>query len=97
MLADCTGNLLELFAGKDYEETTYKLAETLVKVFSIHHVEDKLKLQIEEWQTRWNHLQEVIDDKIKAQDFSGAYRRQCEAGTLKRCIKDAYAIIEPHK
>ena len=60
-------------------------------------MEDKLKKQIEEWQTKWKHLQELIDDKIKAKDFSGAYRSQCEAGTLKRCIKDAYVILEPQQ
>ena len=58
---------------------------------------DRLKQQIEEWQTKWEHLQELINDKIKAQDFAGAYRSQCEAGTLKRCIKDAYAILEPQE
>jgi hypothetical protein len=60
-------------------------------------MEDKLKQQIEEWQTKWQHLQELIDDKIKARDFSGAHRSQCQAGTLKSCIKDAYAIIETNK
>jgi hypothetical protein len=29
-------------------------------------MEDKLKQQIEEWQTKWQHLQGLIDDKIKA-------------------------------
>ncbi len=33
-----SGYVRELGEGKDYETTTYKLAETLVKVFSIHHV-----------------------------------------------------------
>ena len=60
-------------------------------------MEDRLKQQIEEWQTKWLHLQELINDRIKTQDFSGAYRSQCEASTLKRCIKDAYSILEIEK
>lgn len=56
-------------------------------------VEEKLKEQIEEWQTKWRHLQELIDDKIKAEDYNGAFRMQTVATTLKGCIKDCYAIL----
>lgn len=46
-----SGYVRELGEGKDYETTTYKLAETLVKVFSIHHVSQQreLLLRYEEW------------------------------------------------
>jgi hypothetical protein len=60
-------------------------------------MEDKLKQQIEEWQTKWQHLQGLIDDKIKAEDYNGAFRMQTVATTLKGCIRDAYAIIEPQE
>lgn len=33
-----SGYVRELQEGKDYEETTYKTAETIVKIFSIHNV-----------------------------------------------------------
>lgn len=56
-------------------------------------VEGKLKEQIEEWQTKWQHLQELINDKIIAEDYNGAFICQSEATTLKRCIKDCYAIL----
>jgi len=39
-----SGYVRELGEGKDYETTTYKLAEKLVKVFSIHHVSQRSKL-----------------------------------------------------
>jgi len=39
-----SGYVRELGEGKDYETTTYKLAETLVKVFSIHHVSQQSEL-----------------------------------------------------
>lgn len=39
-----SGYVRELGEGKDYETTTYKLAETLVKVFSIHHVSQQREL-----------------------------------------------------
>ena len=56
-------------------------------------VVEKLKEQIEEWQTKWRHLQELIDEKIKAEDYNGAFRMQTVATTLKRCIKDCYTIL----
>ena len=39
-----SGYLRELGEGKDYETTTYKLVETLVKVFSIHSVSQQREL-----------------------------------------------------
>ena len=41
-----SGYVRELGEGKDYETTTYKLAEKLVKVFSIHHVSQQRELLI---------------------------------------------------
>lgn len=42
-----SGYVRELREGKDYEETTFKTAETIVKIFSIHNVRlsllDKVK------------------------------------------------------
>jgi hypothetical protein len=60
-------------------------------------MEDKLKHQIEEWQNKWQHLQQLIEEDIKAEDYSGAVRMQTVATTLKGCIKDAYAILDPQK
>ena len=39
-----SGYIRELRDGADYETTTYKLAETLVKVFSILHINQQSKL-----------------------------------------------------
>jgi len=41
-----SGYVRELNEGNDYEQTTYKLAETLVKVFSIHYVSQHRELLI---------------------------------------------------
>lgn len=41
-----SGYIRELGEGKDYETTTYKLAETLVKVFSKHHVNQQREVLI---------------------------------------------------
>ena len=60
-------------------------------------MEDELYKQIEEWQTKWHHLQEKIKVKIKMKDFSRAYISQCEASILKKCIKDVYTIIQPEE
>jgi len=60
-------------------------------------MEDKLKQQIEEWQTKWRRLQALIDDKIKAGDYHGAFRMQTIAITLKVCIRDASDILEPQE
>lgn len=67
------------------------------KVLKEDQYKEKLEQQIEEWKTKWQQLQILINQKIKERDFNGAYRTQCEATTLKRCIKDAYAILEPKK
>lgn len=70
---------------------------SLYAVKRIEELEEKLKQQIEEWQTKWEVFQELIDDRIKVQDFSGAYRSQCQSGTLKRCIEDVCDIIKTRK
>lgn len=49
--------------------------------------------QIEEWQGKWQDLQKLIDEKIKAEDYNGAFRMQTVATTLKGCIKDCYRIL----
>lgn len=41
-----SGYIRELREGADYETTTYKLAETLVKVFSISHGNKRRELLI---------------------------------------------------
>ena len=56
-------------------------------------IERRIKIQISEWQKRWQDLQELIEDKIESKDYSGAFRMQTVATTLKSCIKDAYKII----
>lgn len=39
-----SGYVRELKEGKDYEETTYKLAETIAELFSMSHVSQKREL-----------------------------------------------------
>lgn len=55
---------------------------------------DNLKSIVAEWVIKWNHLQQLIEDKISAKDFAGAYRSQCEAGTLKRCIREINDLLK---
>jgi hypothetical protein len=42
-----SGYARELGDGKDFEETTYKIAETLVKIFSKHHVSQQRELLVD--------------------------------------------------
>jgi hypothetical protein len=39
-----SGYARELGEGKNFEETTYKTAETIVKIFSIHNVSKRISL-----------------------------------------------------
>ena len=68
-----SGYVRELSEGADYETTTYKLAETLVKVFSISHVSQQRELLIAfaEWH-RYNSNYfdgdevDLVDDYLKS-------------------------------
>jgi len=59
-------------------------------------MEERLKHQIEQWQTEWQWYKELIYDRMKAKDYAGAYRYQTAACTLKRCIEDAYNVVKPN-
>lgn len=68
-----SGYVRELGEGKDYETTTYKLAETLVKVFSIHHVSQQRELLIGLLTKLENgggsafiDKEQIVDDYLKA-------------------------------
>jgi len=68
-----SGYVRELGEGKDYETTTYKLAETLVKVFSIHHVSQQRELLIGLLAKLENgggsafiDKEQIVDDYLKA-------------------------------
>jgi hypothetical protein len=60
----------------------------------INMIEDKLKAQIEEWQTLWQNKQKEIDGLVKAKDLHNALSMQISATTLKNCIQDAYKLLE---
>lgn len=57
-------------------------------------MKEQLEAQINQWQTKWQSLQDLIAERIKNLDYQGAFRDQCSATTLKNCIKDAYKILE---
>ena len=57
-----SGYVRELREGADYETTTYKLAETLVKVFSISHVSQRSELL--KAFIRWNNKHNGIDSPV---------------------------------
>ena len=50
----------------------------------------------EEWQIKWKQLQETISDRIRLEDYVGAYIAQHEASLLKRCIQDVFNLIKEH-
>jgi len=60
-----SGYVRELGEGADYETTTYKLAETLVKVFSISHVSQQreLLLDFKNWDVD-NDVKNLLPEQI---------------------------------
>ena len=55
-----SGYVREIGEGKDYETTTYKLAETIVKIFSMHNVSGSLlvaeyigKFNLYKYEDKW--------------------------------------------
>jgi len=63
----------------------------------INMIEEKLKAQIEVWQTLWQDKQKEIDKLVKAKDLHNALSMQISATTLKSCIQDAYKLLESNK
>lgn len=59
-----SGYVRELGEGKDYETTTYKLAETLVKVFSIHHVSQQRVLLIDFYGKQLGGMNDTNKDSV---------------------------------
>lgn len=61
-----SGYVRELGEGKDYETTTYKLAETLVKVFSIHNVSNQRELlkAFIKWNNEHNGIAQPVSEKM---------------------------------
>lgn len=71
-----SGYVRELGNGKDYETTTYKLAETLVKVFSIHRVSQQRELLLLAWKASASYYQAPNVGK-EAPDFDEWYKSNC--------------------
>jgi hypothetical protein len=59
--------------------------------------EQLLKQQIEQWQSKWDILQQSITFFLKAKDIESAFKNQIKAGTLKGCIQDCYNLLEQIK
>lgn len=61
-----SGYVRELSEGADYETTTYKLAETLVKVFSISHVSQRSELlkAFIRWNNKHNGIAQPVPEKM---------------------------------
>lgn len=64
-----SGYVRELSEGADYETTTYKLAETLVKVFSISYVSQQRELLLAFMKDyykneNWNNVKVNVDKRI---------------------------------
>jgi len=70
-----SGYVRELSEGADYETTTYKLAETLVKVFSISHVSQQREpfFAVLKWakQADLEYPDDMLYDSYK--DFTAKY------------------------
>ena len=60
-----SGYVRELREGADYETTTYKLAETLVKVFSISHISQQreLLLAFKNWEVD-NDIKNLLPEQV---------------------------------
>jgi len=70
-----SGYVRELGEGKDYETTTYKLAETLVKVFSIHRVSQQRELL--EAYTKQVKEDNELTEEITFQDINKCLASNC--------------------
>ena len=60
-----------------------------------NEIQERVELQITEWQIKLNHLEEIKIQHQEASNQAANLIIETAINTLKSCIKDAHCIIKP--